>query len=409
MLSQNNKSIIWILGALYTVTPLSIDMYLPAFAQIASDLGTTQSKVSLSVSSYFIGMAIGQMLYGPLLDRYGRKRPLYAGLFVFIIACIGCLQSPSVEVLIGFRFLQALGGSVASVGAMAMVRDFYPVEKSANVFSLLMLILSVSPMLAPTFGSFISVSLGWPSVFIVLLVLVILLIIVVFFYLPEGHPPDTTVSLKAGPMLRTFFEVLKEPQFYTYTFAGAFSFASLFVYVAGSPIIFMEIFKVSPKVYGGIFAMLSVGLIGGSQLNILLTRKFKNENVFRTALIVQVITSIVFVIAAANGVLSIYSTLVLFFICLSCLGLINPNAAALSLAPFSRNIGSASALLGCTQIGIAALASSGVGLFSSTGVFPIALLMAITSFIALVILLIGQRTIKEAVVPVKASAEHVTH
>jgi len=404
---QNNKSIIWILGALYTVTPFSIDMYLPAFAQIASDLGTTQSKVSLSVSSYFIGMAMGQMVYGPLLDRYGRKQPLYAGLFIFIIACIGCLQSPTVEVLIGFRFLQALGGSVASVGAMAMVRDFYPVEKSANVFSLLMLILGVSPMLAPTFGSFISVSLGWPSVFIVLIIMVILLMIVVFFYLPEGHPPDATVSLRAGPMLKTFFDVLKQPQFYTYAFAGAFSFASLFVYVAGSPIIFMEIFQVSPKVYGGIFAMLSVGIIGGSQLNILLTRKFKNETIFRIALIVQVITSLVFVIAAANDMLSIYSTLVLFFICLSCMGLINPNAAALSLAPLTRNIGSASALLGCAQIGIAALASSGVGLFNSTSIFPVALLMAVTSLIALIILLIGKRNIKGVTITGIASPEHM--
>ncbi len=401
--------IIWILGALYTVTPFSIDLYLPAFAQIADALHTTQSKVSLSVSSYFIGMAIGQMLYGPLLDRYGRKPPLYVGLVLFIIASIGCSQSSTVDVLIAFRFLQALGGSVASVAAMAMVRDFYPVEKSATIFSLLVLILSVSPMLAPTVGGFIATSWGWGAVFIVLALMAAAVIATLFFLLPVAYEPDTSVSLRAGPMLNTFFDVLKQPQFYTYAFSGAFSFAALFVYVAGSPIIFMELFKITPQVYGYIFAGLSVGIIGGSQLNILLTKKFKNASIFRVALIVQVITSILFVAAAAQGLLTIYTTLAFIFICLSCIGIINPNAAALSLAPFTRNIGSAAALMGFAQIGIAALVSSGVGLLNAIGIYPIALLMAIPACIALVILIIGQRMIKTPVTVSQSSAEMITH
>ncbi|PZR30099.1 MAG: Bcr/CflA family drug resistance efflux transporter [Azospira oryzae] len=401
--------IIWILGALYTVTPFSIDLYLPAFAQIADALHTTQPRVSLSVSSYFIGMAIGQMLYGPLLDRYGRKPPLYAGLVLFIMASIGCSQSSTVDVLIAFRLLQALGGSVASVAAMAMVRDFYPVERSATIFSLLVLILSVSPMLAPTVGGFIAKSWGWGAVFMVLALMAVAMIAALFFVLPVAYEPDTSVSLRAGPMLRTFFDVLKQPQFYTYAFAGAFSFAALFVYVAGSPIIFMEIFKITPERYGVIFAGLSVGIIGGSQLNILLTRRFKNASVFRVALVVQVMTSILFVAVAIQGWLTIYTTLAFIFICLSCIGIINPNAAALSLAPFTRNIGSASALMGFTQIGIAALASSGVGLLNATGIFPIALLMAIPACMALAILIIGQRTIKTPVGVSPSSSEMITH
>ena len=169
--------IIWILGALATVTPIAIDLYLPAFSQIAQDFGTTAAKISLSISSYFIGMAIGQMLYGPLLDRFGRKRPLYGGLLIFIAASIGCMQSWSADTLIVLRFLQALGGSAAWVAAVAMVRDFFPIQESARIFSLLILILGVSPLLAPSIGGFITTAWGWQAIFMVLAAVALLILI----------------------------------------------------------------------------------------------------------------------------------------------------------------------------------------------------------------------------------------
>src|SRR5450432_134851 len=154
--------LILIIGALNTITPFSIDMYLPAFPQIANDLHTSIGNVALSVSTYFLGFALGQILYGPLLDRFGRKRPLYAGLILYIIATISCTASGTIEALLIMRFFQALSGCVASVAAMAMVRDFFPVNKSARIISLLVLILGASPLLAPTAGSFIVTSWGWP-------------------------------------------------------------------------------------------------------------------------------------------------------------------------------------------------------------------------------------------------------
>ena len=160
--------IILILGALSTVSPFSIDMYLPAFPQIAHDLGTTPAEISLSVSGYFIGLALGQLFYGPLLDRFGRKRPLYAGLSLFVVASLGCLTARSPGLFIAFRLLQALGGCVAQVGAIAMVRDFFPVEESAKILSLLFLVLSVSPLFAPTIGSFVATTVGWPWIFVIL-------------------------------------------------------------------------------------------------------------------------------------------------------------------------------------------------------------------------------------------------
>ena len=239
-------------------------------------------------------MAVGQIFYGPLLDRFGRKPPLYFGLLLYIAASIGCIAFGTVESLIFFRFLQALGGCAAQVAAVTMVRDFFPAEERTKVFSLLMLILGASPLLAPSVGSFVAVNFGWQAVFIVLAGMISVLLAVVFFFLPEGHEPDESVSLKLKPILVNFASVLKEPQFYTYALAGAFAFAGLLVYIAASPIIFMDVFKVGAKTYGGIFALLSIGLIGGSQINLLLTRRFESERIFQVALLCQCVVSVVF-------------------------------------------------------------------------------------------------------------------
>jgi DHA1 family bicyclomycin/chloramphenicol resistance-like MFS transporter len=391
--NRNNFFIILILGALSTVTPFAIDMYLPAFAQIAADLQTTAPKIAFSLSSYLVGMAIGQIFYGPLLDRFGRKPPLYFGLLLFVAASIGCIVSGSVESLIVFRFLQALGGCAAQVAAVAMVRDFFPAEERTKVFSLLVLILGASPLLAPTVGSFVAVSFGWQWVFIILAGIVALLLAVVFFFLPEGHAPDETVSLKPKPILVNFAAILREPQFYTYALAGAFSFGCLLVYVAASPIIFMDGFKVDAQTFGGIFALLSIGVIGGSQVNLLLSRRFRSERIFQAALFGQCVVSVIFLAGTITGSLGLAATIILFFALLSCIGILSPNATALALAPFGKNAGSASALIGFLQIGIGALASAGVGLFNSGGNLPAISILAGMGLLALLILTAGKRTI----------------
>jgi DHA1 family bicyclomycin/chloramphenicol resistance-like MFS transporter len=388
-----NKLVLIILGALITISPFSIDMYLPAFSKIAEDFGSTTAKVALSLSSYFVGMAIGQIIYGPLLDRYGRKRPLYYGLFIYILSSVGCAFAESVEVLVTLRFVQALGASVAWVSSMAMVRDFWPVEESAKIFSLLILILGVSPLLAPLAGSFIVDSLGWPWVFYSLCIIVVLIIAATFIYLPQRYKPDPNVTLKPGPIMKTFYEILKNRQFLTYTLSGAFAFANMFIYLAGSPAIFMERFEISPKAYSGIFALLAVGFIGSNQVNILLLKKYKSEQIFRVALFSLVLFNLVFLVGAMNNLYGLVATIIIFFFSLSCLGLIYPNSSALALSPFSRNLGSASALIGSMQIGTAGLISAGVGLFKRVDIVPVALMMATVSLLALLILFVGRRKV----------------
>lgn len=407
--SHHPTIIVLILGSLATVSPFTIDMYLPAFSQIAADFETTPARISFSVTSYFIGLAIGQMIYGPLLDRFGRKIPLYAGLSIFVVTCIGCMQANSTEALVILRFIQALGGCVAWVAALAMVRDFFPVSQSARIFSLLVLVIGLSPLLAPTIGGFIADALGWRWVFVVLAFIAIFIILLVFFILPDGQKPDHSVSLRAKPMAMTFFSILKQPQFLTYSLSGAFAFSSLFIYVAGSPVIFMDVFDVSPKMYGGIFAALSVGFIGGSQLNILLNKKYTSEKIFRVALNILVLTSIVFVIGAWNNWYGIELTILLFFIALTCLGFTNPNATALALSPFTRNVGSASALMGFIQIGVAGLSSAGVGFFNVTSSLPVAEIMAGTSIVALFVLRIGKKYISAIIMPDEATATAAAH
>ena len=384
--------IILILGALSTVSPFSIDMYLPAFPQIAHDLGTMPSQISLSVSGYFIGLAAGQLFYGPLLDRFGRKLPIYAGLVLFILASLGCLAARSPKFFIAARLLQALGGCAAQVGSTAMVRDYFPVEESAKIISLLILVLSVSPLFAPSVGGFVATSIGWPWIFAVLAAFAAIAIVLTAL-LPAGHKPDPTISLRPRAMLRGFAEVIGEPRFYTYAFAGAFSFAGLFVYVTGSPIIFLDGFHVDPRVYGLIFAGLAAGCIGATQLNIWLTRRYSGNAIFRVAVIGQTVVMAITFIGTALGWYGLFANIVLLLVYLMFCGPSFPNAAALALAPFTRNVGSAAALLGFIQMGIGAFASTGVGLLHATTSLPIYAVMAATAVMGLVILMANQHRI----------------
>ena len=365
-------------------------MYLPAFPEIAGALHTSTAKVSLSVSSYFAGLAAGQLVCGPLLDRFGRKIPLFAGLILFAVASLLCLLAHSVEWLVAMRFVQALGGCAAQVAAMAMVRDFFPVHETARIISWLILILGVSPLLAPTVGSVIAIHWGWRWVFIVLAVVSLLNLALCWAYLPHAHEPDKSVSLRLTPILKNYAAVLRERQFTVFAVSSAFAFSGLLAYVAGSPIIFMEVFHVNPRTFGLIFAGLASGFIGSNQINVLLLRKFTSVQIYSGAMLIEFPVAILFLIGAVLG-FGLWPTLILLFIALATLGLTGPNGAALAISVFDRNIGSASAMLGFLQIGISGLASAAIGLSDSHRMLPVALVLAGTSGIALAILLIGKR------------------
>jgi MFS transporter, DHA1 family, multidrug resistance protein len=385
--------LILILGLLTAIGPLSIDMYLPAFPEIAKELHTSVAQVMLSLSSFFIGISAGQFIYGPLLERFGRKKPLYAGLCIYLVASVGCAMAGSVNSLILFRLLQALGGCAGMVASRAIVRDIFSVEENAKIFSTLMLVVAVSPIIAPTLGGYITSAFGWRYVFGVLILVNLFIMIGVYFLLPESKKPDPHFSLAPAAIIKSFLSIIKHPQFYTYALTGAIAYGGLSAYVSGSPNVFMELFQVSEKQYGWIFAFISIGIISASQLNTVLLKRNRSEQIIKIALLCQGVIGITAALLAIFDLSNLYVTITLIFLFLGCQGLIFPNASALSLASFGHNAGNASALMGALQMGIGAGASALVSVMQNGTALPMSGMMALCSSLAFVVLLLGRKII----------------
>jgi len=404
---KNQFFLIVILGSLSAIGPFSIDMYLPGFPSIAEDLGTTVAKVTLSLSSFFIGISCGQFLYGPLLDRYGRKKPLYVGMSLYLVTSACCIFTRSVEMLIVLRFFQALGACAGLVASRAMVRDLFHVNQNARVFSLLMLVVGVSPIVAPTLGGYITAAFGWKYIFMVLTLIAAGVLTAVHFFLPESRPPDLQLSLKPRPIVQGFLRVMVHPQFYTYALTGAIASAGLYAYIAGSPYVFMELFKVTERQFGWIFALIALGLIGASQVNSVLLRTYKSEQIIKIAMLCQSGTAILLFTGSLLGWLGLFSTIFLIFLFLCCQGCVFPNSSALSLAPFARNAGTASALMGGIQMSIGALASASVSWLSNHTALPMTGIMALCAVVSLTILTTGGRILRARALREEANAANV--
>lgn len=387
---------ILILGSLATISPFSIDMYLPGFPRIATDLNTTIDKVQLSLTGYLIGICIGQILYGPLLDRFGRKTPLYAGLAIYIMASIGCAFTSSVEALVVMRFFQAIGGCVGLVSSQALVSDLFTKDKRAEVFSMITLVIAVSPMIAPTIGGYVTAAFGWHWVFIILAFIVLLIIGAIYFFLPTGKLPDSSVSLKPQAVMNSFFTVIRQPQFLIYTMAGGLATAAPFAYIAGSSDVFMNIYKVSEQQYGWIFAFLAVAMIGSTQLNHFLLKKYNSEQIIKTTLMYQSVIGTLLVLGVYNNWYNLYTLIGMMFIFLTGQGLTGPNTSALSLAPFKKHTGSASALMGSWRMGAGAIISIIVSVLHNNTAIPMVGMMAACSLVSLVILFVGNATVNNS-------------
>lgn len=394
ILTQKEKLIIiLVLGSLIALGPFTIDMYLPAFSGIAKSLDTTIAMVGLSLTSYFIGISLGQIVYGPLIDRFGRKKPLIIGLLIYAVAAFGCAFSPDIYVLIGLRFILALGGCVGMVAGRAIVRDLFPAKEIAKVFSTLLLVMGIAPIIAPTLGGYVTAHFGWRYIFIFLTVLSLLILIMVKYLLPHSKDPDVNVSLKPKNVARDYLKVFKEPTFLTYSFAGSFAFSGMFSYLAGSPFIYMEYFGLSETEYGWMFGLNAFGFITASQINRLWLRRRNSEGIILRALIIQFTTAIVLVLYTNLMIPVAAPTFALILIYLACLGFLIPNTTAVSLQPFITHAGSASALLGSIQMVTGAISSALVSALHNGTTLPMTTIMMAGSLIGLMILVAGQRKI----------------
>ncbi|MEP7274638.1 MAG: multidrug effflux MFS transporter, partial [Acidobacteriota bacterium] len=270
-MNRVSTKLVLILGALTAFAPLSIDMYLPSFPSLEVDLHASSTAVQFSLASFFIGLAAGQALYGPLADRFGRKKPLYVGLSLYVLASIGCAFAPTIEALIALRFLQAIGGCAGIVVARAMVRDLFDHRDSARVFSLLTLVLGVAPILAPLAGGYVLKYFGWRVIFGLLVAFGTFCLIISAIFLPETLPESArNVRAKDNPVLsalRVYRQLFVDRRFIGYALAGGVAQAGLFAYISNSPFIFIKLYGVSEQRYGLFFGMNAFGLIAASQLN----------------------------------------------------------------------------------------------------------------------------------------------
>ncbi|WP_186757852.1 Bcr/CflA family multidrug efflux MFS transporter [Echinicola salinicaeni] len=388
--------VILILGALSTISPFSIDMYLPGFPAIAENLGTSIANVQLSLTSYLIGIAIGQLFYGPLLDRFGRKKPLYIGLAIYVLTSVACAFTTNVENLILMRFFQAIGGCAGMVAAQALVRDIFPVNKIAQAMALLMLVIAVSPMIAPTLGGYVTAHFSWHVVFLILAAITTIIIIASYYFLPDGSKPDTDVSLRPKQVLKKYIEVSKNRQFLVYMLIGGVAGAAPFAYISGSADVFMNIYHVTEQQYGWIFALLATAMIGSTQLNHILLKRFSSEQVIKVALTYQTIVGFIMIIGVWNDWLNVFTLIGLMFIFLTGHGLCNPNAAALTLAPFTRNAGSAAALMGSARMAMGGLVSAAVSVFHNGTANPMVIMMSFCAVGGLLTLILDSSFKKNA-------------
>jgi DHA1 family bicyclomycin/chloramphenicol resistance-like MFS transporter len=375
-----------ILGALCTISPFSIDMYLPGFPAMAKNLNTSIAHIQWSLTSYLVGIALGQLLYGPLLDKFGRKRPLNIGLGIYILASVASAFTISADHLIIMRFVQAIGGCVGMVAAQALVRDVFPKSKTAQVFSLLTLVIAVSPMIAPTLGGYVTANFGWQMVFIILAAITALILVGVRIYLPMGAEPDPSVSLWPRKVAKSYLQVLKDRQFLVYMLVGGIAGAAPFAYIAGSADVFMNGYGLSETAYGWIFALLATAMIGSTQLNHLLLRKYTSEQIINVGLVYQCTIGLIMIVGIWFQWFDVYILIFLMFIFLTGHGLNSPNTAALSLEPFSRNAGSAAAIMGSLRMGMGGVASAMVSILHTGTAFPMVAMMACCSMGGILVL-----------------------
>jgi DHA1 family bicyclomycin/chloramphenicol resistance-like MFS transporter len=348
-----------LMGLLTAFDPLSIDMYLSAFPSIQQDFQTSYALVELSLSAFFIGMAFGQLAYGPLADRYGRKRPLILGMGLYMLATLGCGLSTRIEMLIAFRVLQAFGGCAGMVITRAIVRDLFPRERSASFFSSLMLVMGLAPILAPLIGSFVNQAWGWRAIFFTLSGLNFLCMLSIAFLLPETLHPPSRRALPFGQVLRAYFHLGKSREFLSYVLPDAFIRAGMFAYIAGSPFVFIELLGVQQQNYGWIFGSNALGLIAASQANRFVLRRLNSDQILKTVLPFSAAAALTLLILP-QVYPSAWSVFIPLFFFIMSLGWIGPNSIAGALAHQGHQAGMASALYGTIQWSVAALSSFAV-------------------------------------------------
>jgi DHA1 family bicyclomycin/chloramphenicol resistance-like MFS transporter len=364
-----------LLGFLTAVGPVSTDMYLPAFPAIEAELGTARGSVEITLATWFIGLAVGQLVQGTLADRLGRRAPLLIGTAIYTLASVGCALAPDMTSLAIWRAVAAFGGAASAVIPRAMVRDLADGLAAARLMSRLMLVMGAAPILAPTLGGLLLGVGGWRAIFWACAAYGALSCALSWWALPETLPPARRVRRSPVTLLRDFLQIGGERGFITNALMGAAAMFTVFVFISGAPAVYIEQFQVPPARFGILFAVSATGFIAVSQINPALLRRWGLRRVPMAALLIATIAVVVMVAAAISGVGALMGIFLPAVVALAATALVMPNAAVGALSRHAARAGSASALLGTLQFGCAALGSALVGALADGTARPMALLM----------------------------------
>ncbi|WP_371832553.1 multidrug effflux MFS transporter [Rhodococcoides fascians] len=383
--SRERLRVILVLGALIALGPLTIDMYLPALPAIAEDLNTPSSAVQLTLAGTLVGLALGQLVIGPLSDIVGRRLPLIVGTGVHILASLACIVAPSIAVLGGLRVIQGLGAAAAAVVAMAIVRDLFSGRAAATVLSRLMLVMGVAPVLAPSLGGAVLLVGSWRLVFAALAIMGVAFMTLAIVSLRESLPPERRRASGVMPVLRTYRSLLRDTQFVVLVMVAALAMSALFAYVAGSSFVLQEEFGLDEQQFAIVFAAGAISLIGASQLNVLLLGRFAPVQIVLSALSFGVVAGAVMVVLAVTEVGGMAGFVVPLWFVLGAVGFVMPNAPALALSRHGEAAGGAAALLGAAQFGLGAIVAPIVGALGNDAI-AVSTTMVATSAAALIAL-----------------------
>ncbi|MFH9008783.1 multidrug effflux MFS transporter [Streptomyces afghaniensis] len=376
----------FLLGSLTAVPPLAMDMYLPSLPEVTRSLHAPAATVQLTLTACLAGMALGQLVVGPMSDRWGRRRPLLAGLGVFVVATVLCALAPTVELLVAFRLAQGLAGAAAIVIARAVVRDLYDGMAMARFFSTLMLISGVAPIVAPLIGGQVLRVTDWRGVFVVLTAIGVLIGVLVWTRLPETLPPAQRHSGGVGEALHAMRGLLADRSFAGYTLTGGFAFAALFAYISASPFVIQEIYGASPQTFSLLFGVNSVGLVLVGQINgKVLVGRVSLDRVLGIGLtiVITAATALLLMSLGVFGEVGLAPVAAALFVLMSAMGITLPNTQALALMRTKHSAGSASALLGTSSFLIGAVASPLVGVAGEDTAVPMAVVQLAAALVAL--------------------------
>jgi len=370
------------LGVFTAFAPLSIDLYLPGMPAMEADFGVSAGLVQQSLSLFFVGLAGGQLLYGPLADRFGRRYPLLAGSLIYLAAGLLCALAPSIEWLLAGRLLQGFGAAAGPVIARAIVRDVYAGRRAAQVMSFVILVMTLAPLIAPVVGGWLTTALGWRANFWALVAFAVICLVMLLMALPETHPAERRPRTALRHLFAGYLPILRDRAALAYLGAGGMAFAALFAYVAGSPFVYTRVFGVAESNFGYFFALNVIGLLIGNLVNSRLVMHFGQQIMLTAGVLVMATASVSMLVMALAGITEQWLITPALFVALGTVGIIAANTVSGLLDRHPRHAGAASALFGVAQFGLGALSAVGVGLVSVGPLLTMTLVMAAAALAA---------------------------